>query len=69
MPGTEVLRRLQTHDDTRAIPVVVLSADATERQITRLTEAGAFGYLTKPLDVAELLRIIDQATARRPRAA
>ena len=34
MPGAEVLRRLRTHDDTRTIPVVVLSADATERQIT-----------------------------------
>jgi PAS domain S-box-containing protein len=69
MPGADVLRRLQTHPDTRAIPVVVLSADATERQITRLTEAGAFGYLTKPLDVAELLRIVDLATTRPPRAA
>ena len=69
MPGAEVLRRLRTHDDTRTIPVVVLSADATERQITRLNAAGAFGYLTKPLDVAEFLRLVDEATSRPPRAA
>jgi PAS domain S-box-containing protein len=69
MSGAEVLRRLRTYDDTRTIPVVVLSADATERQITRLTAAGAFGYLTKPLDVAEFLRMVDQATTRPPRAA
>lgn len=65
----EVLRNLQTHDETRTIPVIVLSADATERQITRLTDAGAFAYLTKPLDVAEFVRLVDQATSRPPRAA
>jgi CheY-like chemotaxis protein len=61
LAGREVLRNLRTNRATRGIPVVIVSADATERQITLLTDAGAFGYLTKPLDVAEFLRTIDQA--------
>jgi PAS domain S-box-containing protein len=62
--GHEVLTRLRMSRVTRAIPVVILSADATEAQVARLTEAGAFGYLTKPLDVSELLRTVDAALAR-----
>jgi PAS domain S-box-containing protein len=61
MPGHEVLRELRTYAETRGTPVVVVSADATKTQMTRLNDAGVFGYLTKPLDVAEFLRTIDSA--------
>jgi PAS domain S-box-containing protein len=59
MPGWEVLRELQQHDTTRDIPVVIVSADATSRQIKRLMAAGARAYLTKPIDVGEFFRVID----------
>ena len=36
------------------IPVTILSADATAGQISRLMDAGARDYLTKPLDVRKL---------------
>ena len=60
MPGSDVLARLQSEPATRAIPVVVLSADATSSQIQRLLEAGAIAYLTKPLDVRRFLKVIDE---------
>jgi CheY-like chemotaxis protein len=41
--------------------VVVLSADATEGQKRRLMSAGAAEYLTKPLDVARFLEVLDEA--------
>jgi PAS domain S-box-containing protein len=59
MPGWEVLRELQQHETTRNIPVVIVSADATSRQIKRLLGAGARAYLTKPIDVAEFFRVIE----------
>ena len=60
MLGEEVLRRIWADPATRTIPVAVLSADATARQQQRLLAAGAVAYLTKPLDVAALLRIVDE---------
>ncbi len=51
LPGWEVLSQLQADEDTNAIPVVAVSADATPRQIERLLRAGARAYLTKPLEV------------------
>jgi two-component system sensor histidine kinase/response regulator len=58
--GYEVLARLRQDQRTRHIPVVVISADATARQIQRLMAAGARNYLTKPLDIGEFFRIIDE---------
>jgi signal transduction histidine kinase/ActR/RegA family two-component response regulator len=58
--GEEVLRRLQADPDTAAVPVVMVSADATAGQTKRLLAAGASQYLTKPLDVARFLEVVDQ---------
>ena len=69
IPGDKVLQLLRDDPMTSAIPVVVLSADATVGQIQRLKTAGATAYLTKPLDVQELLKTInDILVHRRPLA-
>jgi CheY-like chemotaxis protein len=61
MPGWQVLAQLKADQLTRDIPVVVISADATSPQIKRLLSAGARAYLTKPLDIAEFFRVIEDA--------
>jgi CheY-like chemotaxis protein len=59
MRGDEVLRGLKDDPTTREIPVVVVSADATRGQEERLLATGAHAYLTKPLDVRHVLRVVD----------
>ncbi len=61
VPGQEVLHSLQTTPETEQIPVAIISADATNGQVGRLLSAGATAYLAKPLDVAELLAVVDNA--------
>ena len=63
MPGWEVLAHLQAEDATRFTPVVVISADATPRQIERLIQAGARNYLTKPLDVPRFFQTVHEFLA------
>jgi signal transduction histidine kinase/ActR/RegA family two-component response regulator len=58
--GWEVLARLRADDQTKDIPVVVMSADATPGQIERLMAAGAQNYLTKPLDVPRMLATVEE---------
>ncbi|WP_019873443.1 ATP-binding protein [Sporichthya polymorpha] len=60
MRGEEVLRRLKTEDRTASVPVVVVSADATPGQMDRLLAAGAASYLTKPIEVSQLLGVLDR---------
>jgi signal transduction histidine kinase/ActR/RegA family two-component response regulator len=56
--GDEVLRQLRDDPQTAGIPVVIVSADATEGQVRRLLAEGARAYLTKPLDVGELRGLV-----------
>ncbi len=65
--GDAIIGILKDDDRTRAIPIVILSADASPRQIQRLREAGALDYLTKPLDVSRVLAVIDEVVAGRTR--
>jgi PAS domain S-box-containing protein len=60
MGGEQVLQRLRDDASTAATPVVIVSADATPGQVQRLLTAGATAYLTKPIDVRRLLRLLDQ---------
>ncbi|MDQ3814898.1 MAG: response regulator, partial [Armatimonadota bacterium] len=60
LSGHDVLLRLQAEERLRGIPVVILSADATPGQIQRLLSSGARAYLTKPLDVKQFLKVLDE---------
>jgi CheY-like chemotaxis protein len=60
--GDEVLRELRDDPATAAIPVAILSADATPGQVRRLLAEGAHSYLTKPLDVNDLRALVDSVT-------
>jgi len=61
LDGEQVLQRLRDDPATASIPVVIVSADANPGRVQRLISAGATAYLTKPIDVRELLRLVDEA--------
>ncbi len=48
MNGEQFLGAVRADDSMGAIPVVVVSTDATEHRIRRMLELGAQGYVTKP---------------------
>jgi signal transduction histidine kinase/ActR/RegA family two-component response regulator len=56
--GEEVLNRLRAEPATADIPVAVLSAEAAPGVIRRMGASGVVAYLTKPLELAELGRLI-----------
>jgi CheY-like chemotaxis protein len=53
--GYEVLKRLREDPVTAAIPVVAISADAMPLDIERGFKAGFRYYLTKPINIQELI--------------
>ena len=68
MPGQEVLRRLRAEPRTAKVPVVILSADARPNLIKELLAQGVRAFLTKPLDVKELLGLLNTVAAERDQA-
>jgi PAS domain S-box-containing protein len=63
--GLQLLRLLKDDLTTATIPIIVVSADAVAARIKAALEAGAESYLTKPVNVAELLRLIDVLLEQR----
>jgi two-component system alkaline phosphatase synthesis response regulator PhoP len=57
--GWEVLRRLREADDP--LPVIMLSAHASDTTSKRAMEAGSNGYIAKPFRPKELRDVIEQA--------
>jgi two-component system, cell cycle response regulator DivK len=58
--GVETLRRLREDERTARIPVLALTAQAMHGDRERFLAAGFDGYLSKPVDIPELV-----ATVRR----
>jgi PAS domain S-box-containing protein len=65
--GDAVLDQLAADPLLHELPVIVVSADATQAQVDSALGRGVQAYLTKPLNVAELLAAVDAALARAER--
>ena len=50
MDGFEAFEKLQTFEETKAIPVIAISANAMQKQIERAKDAGFTDYIVKPID-------------------
>jgi two-component system, cell cycle response regulator DivK len=64
MDGVEALRRLRVDERTASIPVLAVTAQAMKGDGKRFREAGFDGYLSKPVDIDELLASIRQHRRR-----
>ena len=65
--GIEVCRRLKTRSDTKAVPIIMLSARSEEVDRVRGLETGADDYVVKPYSVVELMaRVRTQLRRTRP---
>ena len=55
LDGMKVMRELQSDDNLRGTPVILLSAKATSLDIELGLKAGAADYVTKPCDPIDLV--------------
>ena len=65
LDGWEVTSRLKSAPDTKAIPILALSARAMQADIDRGHELGVDHYVTKPFDPIELMQLIATLVAGR----
>lgn len=67
MDGSQLLAHLRSHEKTRHIPVIMLTAKGAEMDKVRSLDMGADDYVVKPFGVMELLSRI-KAVLRRSQA-
>jgi CheY-like chemotaxis protein len=58
--GVEALRRLRADERTAAIPVLAVTAQAMQGDRERFLAEGFDGYLSKPVNVRELIGTVRQ---------
>ncbi len=58
MDGYEVLRRLKSSEETREIPIVMLTAKSSHDDRIRCEEIGIAGYITKPFRIEALCNTV-----------
>jgi PAS domain S-box-containing protein len=61
MNGIEALERIRAEPSIAKVPVIALTAAASERDRQRGIRAGFYRYLTKPVKVGELLKALEEA--------
>ncbi len=68
LSGIEICRRLRARDETRNLPIIMITARGEEGDRIRGLDTGADDYLTKPFSMTELLARV-RAVMRRIRPA
>jgi DNA-binding response OmpR family regulator len=65
MDGFQVLRKLKAREETKNIPVIMLTSKAQEKDVVSGLEGGATDYVAKPFSFAELNARVNRALASR----
>ena len=58
--GIEVLRRLKSDEQTRRLPVVVLTSSREERDLEDSYSSGVNSYVTKPIKFEEFAKVVSE---------
>jgi two-component system cell cycle response regulator DivK len=65
MNGIEALARLRANPDTRAIPVIAVTASAMTEEHGQIVAAGFDAMQTKPIRIKEFTQVVRETLARR----
>jgi len=66
MDGFEICSRLKSEDDTRSVPVIILTALGGEANRRKGEQCGASEYLTKPFDPDSLMAALARHAKHDP---
>lgn len=61
LDGTEVLRILKSHEETRRIPVVMLTSSNEERDLFESYDLGVNSYIVKPVEFEKFMKTVSDA--------
>ncbi|MFL5408479.1 MAG: sigma-54-dependent transcriptional regulator [Myxococcales bacterium] len=66
MPGMDGVQLMQAiHERDESLPVIMLTAQGSERTAVRAMKAGAYEYVTKPFDIDEMSMVLARAVETR----
>ena len=64
--GMEAARRLKADDQTRAIPIIAVTAFAMSGDRAMVLASGCDAYVAKPFNVVEFIELVERYTSLHP---
>ena len=64
MNGLEMIRTLRKNPKHLGVPIIFLTTESDDSIRADAKAAGATGWITKPFDPAQLIRIVDKVLAK-----
>ncbi|MFK5970585.1 MAG: response regulator [Candidatus Marithrix sp.] len=61
MDGFQILEELKLHKELSSVNVIIISAKADSWSIKNAMDRGAFDYLTKPINIKDLINKVQSA--------
>lgn len=58
--GLEVLRRIKSHEEARAIPVVVLTSSNQDRDLEECYRLHVNSFITKPVEFESFVKVVSE---------
>ncbi|TXD46868.1 response regulator transcription factor [Polaribacter sp. IC073] len=65
LDGYEMFQKLQSHEETRAIPLIFLSAKGEKEDIRIGMNLGAEDYLSKPININDLVNAVENKIKKK----
>src|SRR5207237_7303183 len=66
MDGMETMREIRKIPQLKSLPIVAVTAKAMKGDREKCIEAGAWDYLSKPVDPEQLLAVLRAGVERQP---
>jgi DNA-binding response OmpR family regulator len=60
LDGFQTLDALQSREETKDLPVIMLTARSSDRDVAHGWRAGVTSYLTKPFSIDQLLKLVER---------
>ena len=63
--GFEFIKYIRQHSSLNAVPAIALTGMSTQSEVSRAITSGFTAHLTKPVELDELMHLIEKLTATR----
>jgi two-component system, chemotaxis family, chemotaxis protein CheY len=60
LSGLDLLKKIRAHEEYRAVPFIMVTAERNREEVIRALQSGVNGYIIKPIEMAILKAAIEK---------
>jgi two-component system chemotaxis response regulator CheY len=60
LSGLDLLKKIRAHEEYRAVPFIMVTAEGNREEVIRALQSGVNGYIIKPFEIATLKAALEK---------